>query len=163
MRANSIRQLTGTALAAVLAVAFGIAIAAQAADPLMGTWTLDAAKSSYKPGPAMKTATVVISGTASETKVAVDATMADGTPMKWGYTSAGDGKDVPVTGHPAYDMASVTLTGPLNRTIVYKKQGKVMATAKTSVSKDGTTLTVTTTGTDAKGQAMHNVSVYTKQ
>ena len=41
---------------AVLAVAFGIAIAAQAADPLMGTWKLDAAKSSYKPGPAMKTA-----------------------------------------------------------------------------------------------------------
>ena len=89
--------------------------------------------------------------------------MADGAPMKWGYTSAGDGKDVPVTGHPSYDAAKVTQTSPTERTVVYKKDGKVVATTKTAVSKDGTTLTVTTTGTDPKGQAISNVSVYTKQ
>jgi hypothetical protein len=163
MRAKSTRQLTGMALAAVLAVAFGVAIGAQAADPLIGTWKLDVAKSSYKPGPVPKSAMVVVSGAATEITVAVDAVMADGTPMKWGYTSAGDGKDVPVTGNPNYDMANVTQTGPMDRTIVYKKDGKVTATTKTSVAKDGTTLTVTTTGTNAKGQAMNNVSVYTKQ
>jgi hypothetical protein len=31
------------------------------------------------------------------------------------------------------------------------------------VSTDGKTMTVTTTGTDAKGVAVHNVAVYTKQ
>jgi len=43
------------------------------------------------------------------------------------------------------------------------KGGKPSLTAKTSVSKDGKTLTVTTTGTNAAGQAVHNVAHYTKQ
>jgi hypothetical protein len=100
MLGTSTRRLTGTKLTLLFAVAFGAAIAAQAADPLMGTWNLDAAKSSYKPGP--KSATVVISGVDKEVKVAVDAVMPDGTPVKSGYTSTRDGEDVPVTGHPAY-------------------------------------------------------------
>ena len=163
MRGKLRRQLTGTALAVLCAMALGVATAAQTADPQTGTWKLDAAKSSYKPGPPPKTAVVVIDAADKGIKVAVDAVMADGAPMKWGYTSAGDGKDVPVTGHPSYDAANVTQTSPTERTVVYKKDGKVVATTKTAVSKDGTTLTVTTTGTDPKGQAINNVSVYTKQ
>jgi hypothetical protein len=161
MLGTSTRRLTGTKLTVLFAVAFGAAIAAQAADPLMGTWNLDAAKSSYKPGP--KSATVVISGVDKEVKVAVDAVMPDGTPVKSGYTSTRDGEDVPVTGHPAYETANVTRTSPSESTIVYKKGGKMVATTKTSVAKDGATMTAATTGTDAKGQPMNNLGVYSRK
>jgi hypothetical protein len=163
MRATWTRQLTGIALAAGFAMALGVAMGAQPTDPLVGTWKLDVAKSTYKPGPAPKSATVVIDAAGKGLKVAVDAVMGDGAAFKWGYTSARDGKDVPVTGNPNYDTANVTQTSPTEGTIVYKKGGKAVVTAKTSVSKDGKTLTVTSTGTDPKGQAMNNVALYAKQ
>ena len=109
-----------------------------------------------------QSATVVIDAAGKGIKVAVDAVTADG-PMKWGYTTMRDGKDGPVTGHPYYQAAASTQTSPTEGTIVYKNGGKAVVTVKTSVSKDGKTLTVTTTGTDAKGQALNSVAVYTKR
>ena len=44
-----------------------------------------------------------------------------------------------------------------------KLKGKVVQTYTREVSKDGKTLTVTTTGTNAKGQKIHNVAVYEKK
>jgi hypothetical protein len=146
---------------AVFTMAVGVTAAAQATDPIVGTWKLDAAKTTWKPGPAPKSGTVVIDAVGKGIKVAVDAVMPDG-PMKWSYSSARDGKDTPVTGHPYYETANATQTSPTEGTIVYKKAGKTVATTKTSVSKDGKTMTVTSSGTDAKGQAFNNVSVYTK-
>jgi hypothetical protein len=161
MRATWTRQIVGIALGAICALALGAVAGAQAPDPLVGTWKLDVAKSTYKPGPAPKSATVVIEAAGKGIKVAVDAVMADG-PLKWSYASERDGKDSPVTGHPSYDAAAVTQTSPTEGTIVYKKGGKAVVTAKTVVSKDGKMLTVTSTGTDPKGQAIHNVAHYTK-
>lgn len=163
MRAISRRQLTGMALAAVFGMTVGAVPAAQPTDPVIGTWTLDVAKSTYKPGPAPKSATVVIGAVGKGISVAVNAAMADGTAMKWSYTSARDGKDVPVTGNPSYDAANVTQTSPTEGKIVYKKAGKAVVTSETSVSKDGKTMTVTTKGTDPKGQALNIVAHYTKQ
>jgi len=153
--------VAGIAVAAIGAVALTVAAGAQT-DPTVGTWKLDVAKSSYKPGPAPKSATAVIEAAGKGLKVSVDAVTADG-PMKWSYSSEGDGKDVPVTGNPNYDTANVTRTSPSESTIVYKKAGKTVATLKASVSKDGKTMTTTTDGTDAKGQKVHNVGHYTKQ
>ena len=84
---------------AVLLVA--AAANAQTTDPIIGTWNLDVAKSSFKPGPAPKSATVLVEPAGKGIKVSVDAVNADGSPMKWGFTTQRDGKDVPVTGNPA--------------------------------------------------------------
>lgn len=46
--------------------------------------------------------------------------------------------------------------------IDYKKGGKPAMNAKAAVAKDGKTMTVTYTGTDAKGQAFTNTAVYAK-
>jgi hypothetical protein len=151
------------ALAAVFAMAAGGVSGAQPTDPVVGTWTLDVARSTYKPGPAPKSATVVIDAVGKAIKVAVNAVMSDGVAMKWGYTSARDGKDVLVTGNPNYDTANVTQLTQTEGRIVYKKAGKTIVTSETSVAKDGKTMTVTTTGTDPKGQAINIVAVYTKQ
>jgi hypothetical protein len=164
MRATWTRQIVGIAVGAFCALALGAAAEAQAPDPLIGTWKLDAAKSTYKPGPAPKSVTVVIEpGAGQAIKVAVDVVPGEGAPMKMGYTSLRDGKDAPVTGNPGYDTVAITQTSPTEGTIVYKSGGKPAMTAKTSVSKDGKTLTVTYSGTGPKGQAINNVVVYTKQ
>jgi hypothetical protein len=160
MRPTQARFVVGIALAA--ACALNVVGAAQAPDPLFGTWKMDVAKSSYKPGPTPKSATVVITAAGKGMKVAVDSVVADA-PLKWEYTTARDGTDSPVTGHPYYETVSATQTSPTEGTVVYKKGGKAVVTTKTSVSKDGKMLTVTSTGTDPKGQAMHNVAHYTKQ
>jgi hypothetical protein len=145
---------------AVLAAPAG---AQTAPDPIVGIWRLDVAKSTYKPGPAPKSATVTVTPAGKGIKIAVVAQGQDGTPAAWGFTTDRDGKDVPVTGNPAYDTAASTQASPNAGTTVYKKGGKAVTTTKMSISADGKTLTLTSTGTDPKGQAVHNVIVMSKQ
>lgn len=163
MLATLTSRFARIAVTAVFAAAMGLAAAAQAPDPLIGTWKLDLAKSTFKPGPAPKSLTVVIEAAGKGIKVAVDGVGGDGTPVKFGYTSMRDGKDVPVTGSPNFDAAAITLSSPREGTILYKRAGKTAITAKTSVSMDGKALLVTYDGTDAKGQALHNAYHYVKQ
>ena len=138
-----------------------MAIGAQAKDPVVGMWMLDTAKSTYKPGPAPKSVMVTIEAAGKGYKVSVDAVGPDGKPAKWGFTSE-EGKDMPVTGNPAFDTVALTRESPTNATAVYKKGGKTVATSKSSVSADGKTLTITSTGTNSAGQPFTNVAVYMK-
>jgi hypothetical protein len=147
-------------MACVAAISVG---AAQAPDPLVGTWKLDVAKSTYKPGPPPKSVTVVIEPAGTGLKIAGDVVTPDGSNVKFSYSSMRDGKDVPVTGFPAYDTAAVTPANPSEGTIVYKKAGKTVMTAKYRVGKDAKTMTVTYDGTDPTGGAIHNVGHYVKQ
>jgi hypothetical protein len=163
MRAPWSSRFVGIATAVLFSAAMGVAVAAQAPDPLIGTWRLDAAKSSAKPGPVPKSLTVTIAAAGKGIKVAIDGTAGDGSPIKSGYTSMRDGKDAPVTGNPNIDAAAVTQANPHEATVLYKKGGKTAVTAKVSVAKDGKTMTVTYDGSDAKGQAFHNVFHYVKQ
>jgi len=140
----------------------GVSAAANAqTEPVMGTWKLDAAKSTYKPGPAPKSSTVIVEPAGKGIKVAIDSVQADGSPLKWGFTSLRDGKtEAPVTGNPMFDTVITTKESDTAGTNVYKKGGKVVMTSKLTIK--GNVMTVTSEGTDAKGQAVHNVGVYTK-
>ena len=140
----------------------GVSAAANAqTEPVMGTWKLDVAKSTYKPGPAPKSSTVVVEPAGKGIKVAIESVQADGSPLKWGFTSVRDGKtEAPVTGNPMFDTVTTTKESDTAGTNVYKKGGKVVMTSKLTVTAK--TMTVTSDGTDAKGQAVHNVAVYTK-
>lgn len=162
MRATWTRQTVSVACAAIYAIVLGAATAAQT-DPLVGTWRLDVARSTYKPGPAPRGQIVAIEAAGKGIKVSVHTVAADGTEVKWGYSSARDGKDAPVNNNPNYDSANVTQTSPTDGTIVYKKSGKTIVTVKTVVSKDGKRLTATYSGVNAEGQPMNNVGVFLKQ
>jgi hypothetical protein len=161
MRTTWARQVMGIAVAALGVVVLSGIARAQATDPFVGTWRLDVAKSTFKPGPPPKSVTVTIAAAGKGIKVVVDSVSADG-PLKWEYTSARDGKDVPVTGNPGYDAANVTQATPQDTTIVYKMGGKPVVTAKAALSKDGKMMTVNYTGTDAKGQAIASVLQFVK-
>ena len=147
------------------AIALAVAsMAAQTTEPIVGTWKLDAAKSTYKPGPAPKSSMLAVTQEGKAIKVAVDIVPAEGAPLKWGFTTVRDGKqESPVTGNPMYDTVTSNRESANAGTNTYKKAGKVVATTKVAIAADGKTMTVTTTGTDAKGQAVHNVAHYVKQ
>jgi hypothetical protein len=147
----------------IAALVVASAASAQTTEPIVGTWKLDLARSTYKPGPAPKSSILTIEPAGKGIKVAVDAVNADGSPLKWGFTTLRDGKEeAPVTGNSMFDVMTSTRESATAGTNVYKKAGKVVMTTKAAISADGKTMTLTSTGTDPKGQAIHNVATYTK-
>jgi hypothetical protein len=79
------------------------------------------------------------------------------------FLSKFDGKDVPYEGNPDADTASPKKIDDNSYENTWKRGGKARMSAKVVVSADGNTLTVTQTGTNAKGQAVNNTAVYNKQ
>ena len=141
-------------------------LSAQASDPRIGTWKLNVAKSKYSPGPAPQSLTVKVepSGQGGE-KVTAEFVNADGTRTTVQYTEANfDGKDYPLTGSQ-FGADTVSLKRIDTRTTerTDKKGSTVVQTLRRVVSQDGKTMTVTTKGTNAQGQAMNNVAVFDKQ
>ena len=152
------------AMVAAGVLAMAILAVAQPKDPFVGTWRLDTAKSKYSPGPAPKSQTAVYEAAGQGYKVTVKAEPAAGAAQEWSYTTALDGKDVPVTGNnPNADMIAVKRIDATTLETVSKKSGKVTTTQRNVVSADGKTRTVTSTGVDAQGQKVNNVTVFTKQ
>ena len=161
---GQMKRFAGVILGALALTAVPAAVLAQMADPIVGTWKLDVAKSTYKPGPAPKSTTIVVEQAGKGVKVAIDAVNADGSPLKWGFTSLRDGKtEAPTTGNPLFDTVTATRESANEGTNLYKKGGKLVMTTKVAIAADGKTMTVTSTGTDAKGQAVNNVAHYARQ
>ena len=141
----------------------GFALSAQAADPLVGTWKLNVAKSTYSPGPAPKSITAKIEAAGAGEKLTADGVRGDDTPIRVEYTAQYDGKDNPITGSPTADTVSLKRLDANTTERTEKKGGKVTQTVTRKVSSDGKTMTVTYKGTDAKGQPINNVGVFEKQ
>src|SRR3954463_11860430 len=135
---------------------FAVALVAPAfaqADPQVGAWKLNPAKSKYDPGPGPTSATTTIEAAGKGTKVTADQTLADGTKRHYSFTSNYDGKDAPIVGdNPDADTVARTHVNGTTVKTVEKKAGKVTLTQTSAVSADGKTRTVTTTGVNGKGQ-----------
>jgi len=155
-------NLLKISLAAICAIVLS-ASAALAAENWLGNWKMDAAKSKFTPGPGPKSQTLKFEQTKDGIQLTTDGIAADGSVTHGSYTSKWDGKDVVWTGNPDADMASPKKIDDNTYENTWKKGGKATIMAKVVVSKDGKTLTVTNTGTNAKGQAVSNVVVYDKQ
>lgn len=155
--------IVGVALAAVVAVSF--TAAAQSADPWVGTWKVNLAKSTYSPGPKPKTAaTVKMESNQGGMKAMIDGTDDQGNPTHVELSGKFDGKDNPVVGAPAPNS-----TDALKRIdartieIMGKTDGKPTMTTKVVISADGKTMTATQAGRNAQGQAVNNVIVADRQ
>jgi hypothetical protein len=137
---------------------------AQATDPAYGVWKLNLAKSTYSPGPAPKEGTVAIEAAGPGRKVTVTGLAGDGTPVSWGYSGNFDGKDIRVTGsNPDADVVVLRRVSANATRTTYKKGAKVTLVNGISVSADGKTLTVATSGVNAKGETVKNTQVFDKQ
>jgi hypothetical protein len=133
-----------------------------ASDTNMGTWKLNEAKSKIAAG-AVKNTTVVYEAAGDTVKVTVDGVDSDGKPTHNEWTGNFDGKDYPVTGDPTSDTRAYKKVNDRTLELTVKKDGKVTASGKITVSADGKSRTVSTSGTDSKGKKVKNTSVYDKQ
>ena len=156
------KTLLIVSLAACCALVLSSSVA-MAAENWLGTWKLDAAKSKYSPGPAPKSLTLKWEATPGGIKFTGDGVEADGKPSHSMFMSKFDGKDVPYEGNPEADTCAPMKIDDNSYSNAWKKGGKPTVTAKVVVSADGKTMTITQTGTNAKGQAVNNTIVYNKQ
>ena len=155
-----IRQVSlFTAVAVTLTMALGGTAFAQT----VGTWKLNVEKSKYHESQALKSATLVYEAAGEGIKVTVDQAPAVGPAIHYAYSANYDGKDVPVVGNPNADMAARTRVNASTTKLVNKMGGKTLSNVTIVESRNGKALTITTTGTDAKGQNIDSVAVYDKQ
>ena len=138
-------------------------VSAQASNPRIGTWKLNVEKSKYNPGPAPKSETLKIEAAGQGEKATVEGVNAAGTPIMTQYTAEYDGKDYPYTGSQNVDTLSLKRIDARTTERTNKKGDKVVSTSTQVISQDGKTVTVTTKGTNAQGQAVDNVTVWEKQ
>ena len=152
---------TRTILLTLAVCVFAVAVSF-AANPNMGTWKLNEAKSKL-PATAVKNNMVVYEAAGDSIKVTVDGTDAEGKPTHNEWTGKFDGKDYPLTGDPSADTRSYKVVNDNTTDLTNKKGGKPTMSGKIVVSADGKTRSVTVSGTDSKGMKVKYTAVYDKQ
>jgi hypothetical protein len=149
-------------IALTMALCFIAAAGCLASDVNMGTWKLNEAKSKLAPG-ATKNQTVVYQAAGDQMKVTIEGTTADGKSLHIEWTGKFDGKFYPLTGDPNNDERSYKQINGRTLEGISKKAGKVVSTTRIVVAADGKSRTVTSSGTNAKGQKVTTVAVYDKE
>src|SRR5687768_11689387 len=148
---------------AVLAV--GIALNGQSkvdVPRLAGTWKLNVQKSKFNPGPGPQSQTLTWKPTATGFDFTVDTVNAQG--QKTQSQASGSYDEKP------YPFKTATRTGLRTSKLIDANtieetdtiDGKVTASRRVVLSKDGTVLTISAKGTNAQGQPTNNVTVYEK-
>jgi len=154
-------------LAVATALISGSAVLAfgQSAEPWLGTWKINLAKSTYSPGPKPTTAgTIKQESAQGGFKTTIDGLNAQGKPVHTERSWKFDGKDYPVKGAPAPNTTeSYRRIDGRTFEITQKINGKVTTTNRVVTSPDGKTGSATITGTNAQGQTVNNVIFMEKQ
>src|SRR6266568_6825051 len=148
---------------AVLAAALSFAAAAAcfAANPHMGTWKLNEAKSKMPAGMGKNT-TVVYAEQGDKIKVTVDGMDKDGKPTHSVWVGKFDGKAYPSKGNLSWNSAAYKVVNDRTNDITTMKDGKIAWTGRITVAADGKSRTVTINGTDADGKKFKGKAVYDK-
>jgi len=149
------------ALGALLAMS-SIAIAADTPDPVIGTWKLDAAKSSGS-GAMPKSETRTYAAAGDGIALTWERVSADGKTAAVKTTFKYDGKDYPVTGSPDFDALNAKRVDANTIESTQKRMGKDVGTTRRTVSADGKTLTLVSKLKTAKGEDVTMTMVYERQ
>jgi hypothetical protein len=129
------------------------------ANPRIGTWTLNVAKSTYQQGQAPSSETRTYLATEDGgLQLTANALLPSGTKQPSGYRAKFDGKDYPYTG-TAGDTIAITGDGWASDATI-KMAGKVTQTSHSVISKNGKTMTQTSK--TASGRPV-STRVYDKQ
>jgi len=139
------------------------ACALWAADASVGTWKLNVAKSTFKPGPPPIAETRIYEATPQGVKTKVTTTWADGLSTTVDYPANYDGKDYPVEGSRDVDAVALKRLNDFASEAVLKHAGMEIGTARRVVSPDGKTMTISYKGINTRGDLVDNVAVYDRQ
>lgn len=140
----------------------GLTMCFGAANPNLGTWKLNEAKSKIVPG-TPKNITVVYEIDGSNIKGTIDGVDGQGKPTHTVWIGKFDGKDYPVTGDSVSDTRAIKEIDARTYDLTVKKAGKTTLTGKAAISADGKSRTVTVSGTNAEGKKVTSTAVYEKQ
>jgi hypothetical protein len=135
---------------------------ALAADPIVGTWKLNVAKSKFSPGQELKASTRVYSEANGVYTLDQKVTGADGKEVSYRveYT---DGKDVKQSTQSPLDTTHAKKIDANTWDFDLKKDGKVVGHVHRVVSADGKTLTAHNTGMMLSGVSGDQTLVFDKQ
>jgi len=154
--------MMNTRIAAMaVALSFTAATACFAANPQMGTWKLNEAKSKLVPGMGKNT-TVTYAEQKDKIKITVDGVGKDGKPTHSVWVGKFDGKAYPVKGNLPYNSVAYKVVNDRTNDITVMKDGKIGWTGQIAVAADGKSRTVTINGTDANGKKFKGKAVYDK-
>lgn len=144
-----------------VALSFTAAAACFAANPHMGNWKLNEAKSKLVPGMGKNT-TVVYAEMKDKVKVTVDGVDKDGKPTHSVWVGKFDGKAYPLKGNLTYNSVAYKVVNDRTNDITTMKDGKMVWSGKITVAADGKSRTVTISGTGADGKKFKGKVVYDK-
>jgi hypothetical protein len=140
---------SGVALALVFAVA-AAGLSAQATNPRYGKWRLKPTD----PNAAPSTNVMVYEphgGTGM--KITINRLEPDGSlTAQWGYETMFDGKEQPMNGSRATDVASVRMLSDRVAEITYKRDGRITQILTNVISTDNQTLGIIYMNMDAEGK-----------
>jgi hypothetical protein len=132
------------------------------ADPLLGRWVLNVAKSRYEPGPPPRSEVRVYrayGGVGRGVKASFERVDSVGKKVTISYSAMYDGKDYKYNG-PDADAIALSRPDPYTLDATLKRNGHVVQRTHSVVSPDGQTRTQTITGTNVQGQRIDNVIVF---
>jgi hypothetical protein len=149
-------------VAACLVMMLPQAASAQA-DPFIGTWKLNPAKSTYKGQEPWQSATFVVTPASQGLTYTGDFVLANGTATRTVASLIYDGKPHPVTETPNSDSIIIRRIDASTQEWTMLLNGQPRLTGQIVFSADGGITTWTITGTNAQGLAISRTQVYEKQ
>jgi len=146
----------------MLALPFGAP--AQDREPLLGTWRLNFAQSTFASGPPpYARVTTKIESSGDGLKVIYDMVGERGGVTHWEWIGRLDGKDYPIEGIEDVVTNAYRLIGDRTYEVVFKVDGRITTTTRILISPDGRTMTVTSTSSNPQGQKVINTAIYDKR
>jgi|SRR5688572_21993076 hypothetical protein len=156
-----IRPLTTLAAAMLLASCGTIFPAVK--DHGMGTWRMDPARSSFRPGPAPKTLTARFEpAPEGGVRLRTEAVLPNGQVATTAYDARLDGKDYPLTGSPMADAVTLRRVDARRVERSDKKNGTTVMNQSRVISEDGRTMLVVMKGATPAGDLVENWIVFTR-
>jgi hypothetical protein len=154
--------LKAVLVGAVLAAA-SVAAAAGSADPIVGSWALNVAKSKFDTGPALKSQTRTYTQSDDGISVTVNGVRADGSAVSQQSTFKYDNKAYPWNGAAEYDAIALKRVNGSTVTAVLMKTGKKVGSTTRTISGHGKVMTLSSKVTGADGKPFSTVLVFDKQ
>jgi hypothetical protein len=134
-----------------------------AADASIGSWKLNVARSTFRPGPPPVAETRTYKAEAKGVKTTVKTTWPDHLTTTVEYPANYDGKDYPVEGSRDVDAVVLTRMDDFTSAATLKHAGKEIGVARRVVAPDGKTMTISYKGVNTRGDLVDNVAVYDRQ
>jgi len=155
--------LSSAFLGVLLTVGSAVIAAGSDADPVVGSWKLNLAKSTFGGGPAWKSQIRTYSQSARGITLKMKTVSADGKETTTQATYQLNGKDFPSMGNPDFDSLSGMQIDTNTAEFTLKRAGKPIGKIRRTVSNDGQTLTINFLMANAKGVQISELTVFDKQ